>query len=131
MTPWTVACQATLSLHFSRQEYWIGLPFPTPVDFLIQESNLRLFLLLHWQVDSLLPHHLGNFLISQCLGHYYLESQCIALCKVTWPGMPHQISLPNCKLGTVKYKLNYFISMLKIIQWSLLSAKIDLILEMK
>ena len=33
VTPWTVACQATLSMHFSSQEYWIGLPFPTPVDF--------------------------------------------------------------------------------------------------
>ena len=30
MTPWTVACQATLSMGFSRQEYWSGLPFPSP-----------------------------------------------------------------------------------------------------
>ena len=30
VTPWTVACQAPLSLEFSRQEYWSGLPFPTP-----------------------------------------------------------------------------------------------------
>ena len=28
-TPWTVARQAPLSLEFSRQEYWRGLPFPT------------------------------------------------------------------------------------------------------
>ena len=26
-TPWTVACQAPLSMGFSRQEYWSGLPF--------------------------------------------------------------------------------------------------------
>ena len=25
-TPWTVACQAPLSMRFSRQEYWSGLP---------------------------------------------------------------------------------------------------------
>ena len=31
-TPWTVACQATLSMGFSRQEYWSGLPFPSPGD---------------------------------------------------------------------------------------------------
>ena len=31
-TPWTVACQAPLSIEFSRQEYWSGLPFPTPGD---------------------------------------------------------------------------------------------------
>ena len=29
---WTVACQAPLSMGFSRQEYWSGLPFPSPGD---------------------------------------------------------------------------------------------------
>ena len=28
--PWTVACQAPLSMGFYRQEYWSGLPFPSP-----------------------------------------------------------------------------------------------------
>ena len=32
MTPWTVAYQASLSIGFSRQEYWSGLPFPSPGD---------------------------------------------------------------------------------------------------
>ena len=32
MTPWTVARQAPLSMDFSRQEYWDGLPFPSPGD---------------------------------------------------------------------------------------------------
>ena len=31
-TPWTVARQALLSMEFSRQEYWSGLPFPSPGD---------------------------------------------------------------------------------------------------
>ena len=31
-TPWTVAHQASLSMGFSRQEYWKGLPFPSPGD---------------------------------------------------------------------------------------------------
>ena len=30
--PWTVAPQAPLSMGFSRQEYWSGLPFPSPGD---------------------------------------------------------------------------------------------------
>ena len=30
--PWTVACQAPLCMGFSRQEYWSGLPFPSPGD---------------------------------------------------------------------------------------------------
>ena len=32
MTPWTAACQVPLSMGFSRQEYWSGLPFPSPGD---------------------------------------------------------------------------------------------------
>ena len=32
MTPWTVAHQAPLSMGFSRQEHWSGLPFPSPGD---------------------------------------------------------------------------------------------------
>ena len=31
-TPWTVAYQASLSMRFSRQGYWSGLPFPSPRD---------------------------------------------------------------------------------------------------
>ena len=31
--PWTVAYQAPPSVEFSRQEYWSGLPFPSPGDF--------------------------------------------------------------------------------------------------
>ena len=32
VTLWTVACQAPLSMGFSRQEYWSGLLFPSPGD---------------------------------------------------------------------------------------------------
>ena len=32
-TPWTVAHEAPLSMGFPRQEYWSGLPFPSPGDF--------------------------------------------------------------------------------------------------
>ena len=31
-TSWTVACQAPLSMGFSRQQYWSGMPFPFPGD---------------------------------------------------------------------------------------------------
>ena len=33
VTPWTTAHQAPLSMGFSRQEYWSGLPCPPPGDF--------------------------------------------------------------------------------------------------
>ena len=32
VTPWTIAHQAPPSMEFSRQEYWSGLPFPSPGD---------------------------------------------------------------------------------------------------
>ena len=32
VTPWTTACQTLLSMGFPRQEYWNGLPFPSPWD---------------------------------------------------------------------------------------------------
>ena len=32
VTTWTVARQAPLSMELSRQEYWSGMPFPTPGD---------------------------------------------------------------------------------------------------
>ena len=31
-TPWTITRQSLLSMGFSRQEYWTGLPFPSPGD---------------------------------------------------------------------------------------------------
>ena len=39
--PWTVACQAPLSMGFSRQEYWSGLPFPSPEDLSDPEIKPR------------------------------------------------------------------------------------------
>ena len=50
--PRTVACQAPLFKGFSRQEYWSGLPFPSPGDLPTQESNLDL---LHWSYQMLQP----------------------------------------------------------------------------
>ena len=39
--PWTVARQAPLSMGFSRQEYWSGLPFPSPGDLPHRGTELR------------------------------------------------------------------------------------------
>ena len=37
VTSWTVARQAPLSMGFSRQEYWSGLPFPSPGEMCLLE----------------------------------------------------------------------------------------------
>ena len=39
--PWTVAHQAPLSMEFSRQEYWNGVPFSTPEDLLDLGTKLK------------------------------------------------------------------------------------------
>ena len=52
--PGTVACQAPLSMRFSRQEYWSELPFPSPRNLPDPGiESVYLLLPLHWQVDSL------------------------------------------------------------------------------
>ena len=60
VTPWTTAHQTPLSMGFSRQEYWSGLPFSPLGYFLTQGSNLCLLNPLDWQADSLPLCHLGS-----------------------------------------------------------------------
>ena len=60
-TPWTAACQAPLSMGVSRQEYWSGLPFPSPRDLPdpeIEPGSLAL------QTDSLPTELQRTLLIS-------------------------------------------------------------------
>ena len=59
-TPRTVACQATLSMEFFRQEYWSGLPFPSPGDLPDWGTNPHLLGLLHCQSYSLPLKHMGS-----------------------------------------------------------------------
>ena len=58
-TPWTVALQAPLSMGFSRQEYWSGLPFP-PGDLPDLWIKPMTPCLLHQQADSLPLYQLGS-----------------------------------------------------------------------
>ena len=51
VTPWTIAHKALLSMRLPRQEYWSGLPFPTPGGLLNPEIEPAL------QVDSLPLSH--------------------------------------------------------------------------
>ena len=57
-TPWTVAHQAPLSMGFSRQECWSGLPFPSPGDL----SNAG--------VESVSPASAGGFLTTEPAGKH-------------------------------------------------------------
>ena len=51
-TLWTAAHQAPLSMEVSRQEYWSGLPFPSPYLELYRENKSSLT-----RVDELSPHN--------------------------------------------------------------------------
>ena len=54
--PWTAALQSPLSLRFPRQEYWSGLPFPSPEDLLDPRIKPT------WRADPLPLSHLGSHL---------------------------------------------------------------------
>ena len=51
--PWTIACQAPLSMGFPRKEYWSRLPFPFPEDLPDPGIKPHLLCLLYWQAGSL------------------------------------------------------------------------------
>ena len=52
--PKTVACPTPLSMKFSSQEYWSGLPFPSPVD--VPDQGINTGLLYYRQILDLLSH---------------------------------------------------------------------------
>ena len=56
-TPWTITHQAPLSMGFPRQEYWSGLPFPSPGDLPSPGTEPTSPAL---QADSLPLSHLGS-----------------------------------------------------------------------
>ena len=60
VTPWTVACQASLPMGFSRQNCWSSCHFPLQGIFPTQGLNPCVLRLLHWQADSFPLHHLGS-----------------------------------------------------------------------
>ena len=69
-TPWTVACQASLSMGFCRQEYQSGLPFPSPGDLPNPEIELGSPAL---QTDSLLTELQGKPFIKWSCSNILLE----------------------------------------------------------
>ena len=71
-TPWTVACTAPLCLGFSRQEYWSGLPFPSPVD------------LLHPVIEPESPALQADSLPTELLGKPLHPLNLIKYIKYTW-----------------------------------------------
>ena len=81
LCPWTVARQAPLSMGFSRQKYWSGLPFPSPGDLPDPGIEPRSPAL---QKDSLLSEPPGKP-IMPCNCHLFPTQCCVTNCpKTQW-----------------------------------------------
>ena len=72
-TPWTVACQAPLSMGFSRQEYWSMLPFLPSGD--LPNSGMKLVL-------SASPALAGRFLTTEAPGKPIIKHICLSFQKL-------------------------------------------------
>ena len=64
-TPWTAACQAPPSMGFSRQEYWSGVPLPSPIKtsaspLLTMPKPLIVWITTNWKIlkEMGIPDHL-------------------------------------------------------------------------
>ena len=94
-TTWTVAHQASLFIGFSRQEYWSGLPFPSPGDLPhpgIEPGSPAL------KADSFWPN-----------------AECIPACSFRfqpsiWNGFPHLVYLVNSYKYISEHKLHVILS---------------------
>ena len=86
VTLWTIACQAPLSMGFSRQEYWSKLPFPTPGDLPDPGTEPSS----NWQASSLPPVPPEKHPLCVCVCVCVLVAQsCPTLCN------PIKCSLPD------------------------------------
>ena len=85
VTLWTAAHQAPPSMGFSRQEYWSGLPFPSPGVFPTQGWNPCL-MPPHWQVGSLPVGPAGRPCRGSC--HQINGRQSLKGCGPTCPSLP-------------------------------------------
>ena len=80
VTPGTVARQAPLSVGFTRQEYWRGLPFPPPGDPPDPGTELMSLVSPAWQAISLPPRYLVVSKLYLKKGPFYLFP--ISFCRL-------------------------------------------------
>ena len=106
-TPRKVACQISLSVGFSRQVYWSGLPFPPPEDLSHPGIEPGSPAASAFQGDSLSPSHrrgLGKFLFSPCKGEC-----CVALVVKNLPANARRhkrLGFNSC-VGEILWRRNW------------------------
>ena len=93
-TPWTVAYQAPPSMGFSRQEYWSGLPFPSPIheseNVKVKSSGCVQLLVTPWPAAYQAPPSMG---FSR---------------QEYWNGVP--LPSPQYKIKSLKFEENFCFS---------------------
>ena len=98
VAPWTVALQASLSMEFSRQEYWSGFPFPSPGILYVYSFNFI--------------HHTLFIYNTVCSIQLYLDLYIFCLliyCMMfVYSHMPLEYNLPGCRnfVGLEHYHLH-------------------------
>ena len=104
----TVTPQAPLSMEFSRQEYWSGLPLQGI--FLIQWLKLHLLSLLHWPVDSISWCYLGSPLVTLRKCYIYVISHLFktTLCLLAKPGKAWAPFASNVSWSTKPVKVSHW-----------------------
>ena len=103
-TSWIIACQAPLSIEFSRQVYWSGLPFPSPGDLSEPGTEPRSLL----QGRQIFHHLSYQGSLSECLLYanycqalytlYVCVCVCAQLCSIVCHPMGYR--LPGSSLST-------------------------------
>ena len=116
VTPWSVAYQAPPSMGFSRQEYWSGLPFPSPGDLPdpgIKPGSPTL------QADALTSEPPGKPMGTPFLGVLALHKGIIPDFSF-FPFYPHQVSITYSlnvtenKINSIKSPILHMISIMAI-----------------
>ena len=103
-TPWTVAYQAPLSMGFSGQEYWSGLPFPPPIYWPTQIYIFLIFYYVHMCVSLKLDDILSPSIYINMNASLFNTDSGQGWSEVNWKSLS-RVRLLNCK--RILYQLNH------------------------
>ena len=111
-TPWTIACQAPLSVSFSRQEYWSGWPCPPPGG--LPNPEIEPLCILHWQAGYLFT--ITATWEDRCVCVCVCIFVCVCMCIYLW-GFPGAASGKEPSCHCRRYKRPGFNPWVRKIPW--------------
>ena len=101
VTLWTIACQASLSMGFSRQEYWSGLPCPPPGD--LHDPEIK-------PTSVMSPALVGEFFTTSATTHTHKDSAGqnephLKYTKYSGAGASHFLSITRVQAMRIQRRL--------------------------